>query len=91
MAVKITNEGHGVVTIVIDPAIDGAKSMLVYLPNLRMSIIEDSKLGDMLRVYFNDGERINLHYGVGVFVEGVQCTSNQDIMDKVKPFYLQNI
>lgn len=89
--VVINYEGNGWASINIDPAIDGTQYMTAYLPNTGIKLIAAKpEYGNMVRIYFNDNEKINLHYGVGVTINDVICTSNQMIIDEILKMCVQS-
>lgn len=82
MAATVTKEGNGWAKVVLSPAVDGNLEMLInYAQQVpRVRLIEEPEVLDIVKITLSDGETIELHYGIGVIIDGTQATSNTHLM-----------
>lgn len=89
MAVDITKINNDWTRVLLSPSIDGSKEILINhrINVARVRLVDDPTTLDIVKVYMVDGETIELHFSVGVTVDGVAATSNQDLIDKIETLF----
>ena len=93
MSVTIDKITHDFSRVVLDPPIDGSKKILINheINVTRVRLIDDPESLDWVKVYMVDDEVLELHFSIGVIVNGVQATSNSHLFDLIESLFTTEV
>jgi len=87
--VTITKITQDWTKVILSPSIDGSKELLINheINVARVRLLDEPAVADIVKVYMVDGEVLELHYSVGVSVDGTTATSNQHLIDLIETLF----
>lgn len=90
MSVTITKITKDWSRIILNPAINDIQDMLLNHEQtvVRVVLINDPEALGMVKIYLSDGNVLELHFSVGVIVNGTTATSNSHLIDLIEDLFI---